>query len=99
MFKDVICFSFPFLLEVSAPASTMNLFINQKQIAPVNNFNSTCCMGKQYFLFLVNDNVLNVSSGKKCLYTKCSHLVTCDTLVYGILSDVLYFILKCVGDD
>lgn len=43
---------------------------------------------KQDLLFLLNDNVLNVSSGKKNkknkrLYTKCPHLVTHNALVYG----------------
>lgn len=45
-------------------------------------------MRKQYFLFLLNDNVLNVSSEKKkkkSLYTKCPHLVTHNALVYGLL--------------
>lgn len=43
-------------------------------------------MRKQYFLFLLNDNVLNVSSEKKKVCTqKCPHLVTHNALVYGIL--------------
>lgn len=57
-------------------------------------------MRKQHFLFLLNDNVLNVSSGgekkKKSLYTKRPHLATHNALVYGILLRCNIFLFKNV---